>query len=134
MPFPDEMRDVEVVGYRPGWPREFDAVAADLRMHLTGVASGIDHVGSTAVPGLAAKDVLDLQVRIGNVDETVTERFCGLGFRLRAEVWNRQERRGDLIWPKLAFAAPPAERLVNVHVRQADVATTRAAFCCSATT
>jgi GrpB-like predicted nucleotidyltransferase (UPF0157 family) len=54
---------VDVVEYSPTWPELFAAVAADLSRALEGVPiQAIEHVGSTAVPGLAAKPVLDIDV------------------------------------------------------------------------
>ena len=52
---------VEIVPYRPEWPEEFAALAARLRSVL-GPEARIEHIGSTSVPGLAAKDVLDVQI------------------------------------------------------------------------
>jgi GrpB-like predicted nucleotidyltransferase (UPF0157 family) len=51
---------VVVVPYDPAWPATFDAVAADVRAALGDRARGVIHVGSTAVPGLAAKPVIDV--------------------------------------------------------------------------
>src|SRR6266699_4607244 len=45
--FADEPRRVVVMDYRPGWPEEFERLAATLRALLGRVAAGIDHVGST---------------------------------------------------------------------------------------
>ena len=55
-PFPDEpfSRRVEVVAYRQAWAGEGAQLAADLRELLPGAVS-VDHVGSTAVPGLPAQ-------------------------------------------------------------------------------
>jgi GrpB-like predicted nucleotidyltransferase (UPF0157 family) len=54
---------IEVVEYSPNWPIAFEAVAATLRDALVGVpVVSIEHVGSTAVPGLAAKPILDIDV------------------------------------------------------------------------
>ena len=54
---------IEVVPWTPLWAEHFDRVAADLRSALAGVEIvGIEHVGSTSVPGLAAKPVLDIDV------------------------------------------------------------------------
>src|SRR5438105_2058781 len=48
--------------YDPAWPERFRAYAAALRGELGARAARIDHIGSTSVPGLAAKDVIDVQV------------------------------------------------------------------------
>ncbi len=55
-------RTVAIVDYRGTWPAEFDRLAAGLRSAYGPAAQRIDHIGSTAVPGLAAKDVIDVQV------------------------------------------------------------------------
>lgn len=53
---------IEVVPYSPQWSRQFDHLAARLRRALAGVPAQIEHVGSTAVPGLAAKPIIDVDV------------------------------------------------------------------------
>jgi GrpB-like predicted nucleotidyltransferase (UPF0157 family) len=46
------------------WPERFNALAARARSALEGIVVQIEHVGSTAVPGLAAKPVIDLDVAV----------------------------------------------------------------------
>lgn len=54
---------IEVVPYDPAWPDRFEAIRRQLAEALTGVAVvSIEHVGSTSVPGLAAKPVIDIDV------------------------------------------------------------------------
>jgi len=55
---------ITIVPYDSRWPREFAAEAARIRDALGPLAVRIDHVGSTAVPGLAAKAVIDIQVSV----------------------------------------------------------------------
>jgi GrpB-like predicted nucleotidyltransferase (UPF0157 family) len=50
--------------YDPAWPGSFDAEAERIGGALGSAAVRIDHVGSTAVPGLAAKPVIDIQVSL----------------------------------------------------------------------
>jgi putative glutamine amidotransferase len=57
-------RSFFVTDYDPSWPHLFDEEAARLRETLGSVAVRIEHVGSTAVPGLAAKPVIDIQVSV----------------------------------------------------------------------
>jgi GrpB-like predicted nucleotidyltransferase (UPF0157 family) len=57
---------ITIVPYRPEWPEEFRAIAQRLRA-APGVLA-IHHIGSTAVPGLAAKDVIDLQVTVTGLE------------------------------------------------------------------
>jgi GrpB-like predicted nucleotidyltransferase (UPF0157 family) len=55
---------IKIIQYDPTWPALFQAEAASLREALGSLALRIDHVGSTAVPGLAAKPVIDIQVSV----------------------------------------------------------------------
>jgi GrpB-like predicted nucleotidyltransferase (UPF0157 family) len=53
--------DIELVTYDPTWPAQFAAEAAFLRVVLgPDLIAAIDHFGSTSVPGLAAKSIIDI--------------------------------------------------------------------------
>jgi GrpB-like predicted nucleotidyltransferase (UPF0157 family) len=64
---------VEIVPYDEGWPDRFAALARDIRAALGVVALDVEHVGSTAVPGLAAKDVIDIDLTVA--DPAAEERY-----------------------------------------------------------
>lgn len=51
---------VEIVAYDPAWARYFEAEEAAIRTALGTVARRIEHIGSTSVPGLAAKPIVDI--------------------------------------------------------------------------
>jgi GrpB-like predicted nucleotidyltransferase (UPF0157 family) len=51
---------IEIVEYDPIWPVEFEGAAACLRAAAPSLIVAVEHVGSTAVPGLAAKPIIDL--------------------------------------------------------------------------
>ncbi len=55
---------LQLVTYDPRWPREFEAERERIASSLGGLALRIDHHGSTAVPGLSAKPVIDIQVSV----------------------------------------------------------------------
>jgi GrpB-like predicted nucleotidyltransferase (UPF0157 family) len=55
---------LEIVAYDPRWPELFEAEAGLIRQALGPLAVRIDHHGSTAVPGLAAKAIIDIQVSV----------------------------------------------------------------------
>ena len=59
---------IKIVAYEPTWPAQFEAEAARLRATLAERALRIEHVGSTSVPGLAAKPVIDIQVSVATLD------------------------------------------------------------------
>jgi GrpB-like predicted nucleotidyltransferase (UPF0157 family) len=59
------------VPYNPVWPILFESEAAFLRSKLSGsLVSRIEHFGSTAIPGLAAKPVVDILVQVVSLEET----------------------------------------------------------------
>jgi len=62
-----DVRKIELVPYDPGWPAAFEAEAARIRGTLGLLALRIDHHGSTAVPGLGAKPIIDIQVSVAAV-------------------------------------------------------------------
>lgn len=75
---------VRVVSYDPDWPRRFEAAGEEIRPLLPD-GSRVEHVGSTAVPGLAAKDIVDIAVVVPRLDdlELVVERLEAVGYQAR---------------------------------------------------
>ncbi len=68
-PPPDE--PIRLVGYDPDWPRQFERERAALSGTIwPWIDGGIHHVGSTAVPGLEAKPIVDILVGIRDLDES----------------------------------------------------------------
>jgi GrpB-like predicted nucleotidyltransferase (UPF0157 family) len=53
---------MSIVAYDPRWPSEFERLATRIKTALGGLDARVEHVGSTAVPGLAAKPIIDLDV------------------------------------------------------------------------
>ena len=63
--------DVDVVPYDPRWPELFEEERAHLLSCLPlGIMRRIEHFGSTAVPGLCAKPVVDILVEVVSLEET----------------------------------------------------------------
>lgn len=67
----DIHEEVEVVAYDPAWPAEYQAEEARLRAALGHRALAIHHIGSTAVPGLDAKPIIDILVTVRRLEEAV---------------------------------------------------------------
>lgn len=116
-------RAVEIVEYQASWLAEFDVIAGDLRKTLGDKALQIDHIGSTAVPGLCAKDILDVQLTVRLLDDSVAQTLLQAGFTTHADPWRldhvppgRDGRVED--WRKLFFMQRPGARRSNIHVRQ----------------
>ena len=113
-----------VVPYRPGWPVRAGRLIASLAEELGPAAVRIQHIGSTAVPGMPAKDVIDLQVSVTAVEDAARsfDRPLGsLGFRrLPYERDHVPAGRPDdpAGWAKRLWARRGhADGDVNLHVR-----------------
>jgi len=118
MPFEDEVQTVQLMAWTAAWESEFETLAHQLRGALGDVAVAIQHVGSTAVPGLSAKDVIDVQVLVREQhDPRIGHAFESLGFRRRPEPWNQADSIGDVAFSKAVYAPPRGARAANVHVR-----------------
>jgi GrpB-like predicted nucleotidyltransferase (UPF0157 family) len=112
---------VAIVPYNPLWTTEFKELAAALRTGLGDLALRIDHIGSTAVPGLDAKDVIDIQITIAALDERVVEAMTLMGYQLPDGEWRDHCPPGGpqdpAEWSKLYFNPPGGQRRTNTHVR-----------------
>ncbi len=114
---------ISIVEPDPRWPGEFDKIASRLHEDAgTGVVR-IDHIGSTSVPGLPSKDVIDVQITVAN-DESIEV----VATRLAARSWRRQAGfirdhhvpglpTAPAEWRKALVVEPEGERRANVHIR-----------------
>lgn len=112
---------IKIVPYRPGWRDEFLALGGVLRQRLRALALRIDHIGSTAVPGLAAKDIIDIQITVQDLHPTGEQALDQAGYgRIQSvtqdDVPPGSDRRPD-DWIKWLFKSAANRRPVNVHVR-----------------
>lgn len=110
-----------VVPPDPDWPRRFAALADAIRSALGDRARRIDHIGSTAVPGLAAKDVIDIQVTVADLAVEVGAPLTALGYReLPAITRDHLPPGGDpepSAWAKRIFVLGEDPRRANLHLR-----------------
>ena len=82
---------VQLVPYTPAWATLFQAERARLQGALGADALDIQHIGSTAVPGLAAKPILDLGIAVAAeaVVATLVPRLAALGYTYHGYRWGR---------------------------------------------
>jgi GrpB-like predicted nucleotidyltransferase (UPF0157 family) len=101
-------RAITVVPYDAGWPAAYAAVEAQVRAALGAAVLALDHVGSTSVPGLAAKPVIDVDLTVASsADEPAylpALEAAGFVLRIREPAWEEHRLLTD---PDLT---------VNLHV------------------
>lgn len=98
---------VEIVPYDPTWPESYSNIEAELRSLLYGMVQSIDHVGSTAVPSLAAKPYIDIDVVLTDVAHIGRSRILleTSGYE------SRGSRYGDGIWAFMIREPFPGQRV-----------------------
>ena len=115
-------RRVTIVEPRASWPTEFEAIARSIREALGPLALRVDHIGSTSVPGLPAKDVIDVQVTVAALERDRLAPALARADFVDQSIGNDHRPPGaagpDDDWRKLFFQAGSG-RPVNVHVRVA---------------
>jgi GrpB-like predicted nucleotidyltransferase (UPF0157 family) len=116
-----EKYSVEIVPYNSSWPSRFREIALILRAGLGGLALRIDHIGSTAVPELAAKDVIDVQITVAALDQKVLSAMLAIGYTRPDGIWRDHCPAGSASpeneWEKWFFNPPPGRPRTNTHVR-----------------
>jgi GrpB-like predicted nucleotidyltransferase (UPF0157 family) len=107
------MRDpIIITPYDPAWPQRFEELAARAVAALSPVAARIEHVGSTSVPGLSAKSVIDLDVVVQPADVTqAMKRLVTIGYV--------HEGDGGLLGRE-AFRWPPGEPRHHLYLCTPD--------------
>ncbi|PZS25608.1 MAG: dephospho-CoA kinase [Pseudonocardiales bacterium] len=110
-----------VVAPDPSWPQQAQRVTARIAAVAGRRAQRIDHIGSTAVPGLDAKDVLDVQVVVADLEvaKRLAEGLSAVGLVKLAGRWRDNAMDGTTADKAYATNADPA-RPVNCHIRPAD--------------
>ena len=125
----------EIVEYRAGWTQEFQDLGSRLRDALETVALRIDHIGSTAVPGLAAKDVLDLQITVNDLENArLRSSLEGLGLKWWEDLRHDHCPPGNLLnlkqLEKRYAQARAPHRVARLHIRVKGRFNTRYALLC----
>ena len=106
-----EKREIKIADYDPDWPKKFETHAKIITDALGGFALRVEHIGSTSVPGLAAKPVIDILVVVSDsTDESAylpQLEAAGYVLRVREPDWNEHRM----------FRTP--EHDVHIHIYSA---------------
>ncbi len=115
----------------PEWAAQAQRILARLRTTCGHHASRIDHIGSTAIPGMDAKDVIDVQVSVASLDvaDELADALLAAGYvrtTVTQDIGKRDGRstvpefdhtEGDELWRKRLYCSADPGRPTNVHVR-----------------
>lgn len=105
--------DVRIVDYDPNWPARFAEEAARIRRLVGKPSVEIEHHGSTAVPGLAAKPVIDILVAVPSIE--VAERYAVV---LVANGYEQVDLHYRTLWPEriVLIRRDHGTRACHVHL------------------
>ena len=96
--------------YNPAWPTEFEVIRLSLLEILGPLALRIDHIGSTSVPGLGAKDVIDIQITVEALAPEVRHRLIEADYEYWAAITQDHVPLGEdddpKLWAKFLFNQP----------------------------
>ena len=117
------MNQVAIADYRPSWPSDFNDIATVLRGTFGDTALLIHHIGSTAVSGLGAKDIIDIQITVADIDDPAIEAAAVRAGAKLTGITDDHPPPGSNLDPselkKQFFELLPPHRRANIHVRQA---------------
>ena len=104
-------RPYRISEYDPNWPAQFEEIRDSLLPVFTDDLIKVEHIGSTSVPGLSAKPVIDILVTLSKKDSfaVITEKMRGLGYELEKDYI---ESNSITFWK----TNTEGEKVENVHV------------------
>ena len=109
-----------LVPYDPSWPPQAERIIKRIQTACGAKALRVDHVGSTAVPGMDGKDVIDIQVTVASLDvaDEIAEVLANVGYPRVDRITADTPHSGDAsLWRKKFHCAADPGRPANIHVR-----------------
>ncbi|MEC3974147.1 dephospho-CoA kinase [Amycolatopsis sp. H20-H5] len=127
---PRPPRSPKVAPYDATWPAQAERLLTRIRLAVGERAVRADHIGSTAVPGLAAKNIIDLQVTVPELAdaEALADTLTAAGFPAAGGEWVDDPQDGGEPWPKRVHIGGDPGRAVNLHVRSLETPAWRLAL------
>ncbi|WP_433796301.1 GrpB family protein [Actinoplanes sp. CA-252034] len=108
---------IEIVPYDSGWPAAFDRQRARVEAVLKPwIAGPVEHIGSTSIPGMSAKPIIDMAARTPDYQHTVglAEAMAGIGWVHAPEPGDEQARKWSFCFPDIA------RRTHHLHIFEVD--------------
>jgi len=100
-----------IVPYDPQWPILFSDLGNSIRNALGDIAVRIDHIGSTSIPNLSAKPIIDVQISIRSFEENdkIEKALNKIGF---------YHKINDTDKSQLYYREMPGSRRTHIHIRR----------------
>jgi dephospho-CoA kinase len=116
-----------LVPYDESWPAQAHRLCARVALAAGSHGLGVEHIGSTAIPGIRAKDVIDLQLAVSSLDDadTIRPALEDAGFPPFPGVWADNPKPADpdpVHWQNRLHGSADPARVVHLHVREANSA------------
>jgi dephospho-CoA kinase len=111
---------LELARYNPAWPDDARRIVARIQTACGEKALRVDHVGSTAVEGMDAKDVIDIQITVASLDaaDELAETLANVGYPRIDRITSDTPHEGDpALWRKRIHGAADPGRPARVHLR-----------------
>lgn len=111
---------IQIVPYSSTWPEEFAQIGRKIREAVGAHALAIHHIGSTSVPSLAAKDTIDIQITVKDLELPIRPLLEGIGFQMLPHITKDHCPPGmkvsDADLEKRFFKR--IDRAMNLHIRK----------------
>lgn len=110
----------QLVPYDPTWPEQARRIVERLKTACGHRALRVDHIGSTAVPGMDAKDVIDVQVTVKSLEDAddLADTLTNTGYpriqRITSDVAHGED---PSLWRKRIHASADPGRPAHIHIR-----------------
>jgi dephospho-CoA kinase len=112
--------ELELVPYEPAWRDDAQRIIKRIQIACNERALRVDHVGSTAVEGMDAKDVIDIQVTVASLDiaDEIAGALADVGYPRIEHITSDRSHEGDpSLWQKRIHGAADPGRTARVHLR-----------------
>jgi dephospho-CoA kinase len=110
----------ELVPYDPAWRAAAQRIISRIQMACGAKASRVDHIGSTAVEGMDANDVIDIQITVASLDvaDEIADALANVGFPRIENITSDMPHSDDpALWRKRIHGAADPGRLARIHLR-----------------
>jgi dephospho-CoA kinase len=111
---------LELVPYDPAWADDARRIINRIQMACGERALRVDHIGSTAVPGMDAKDVIDIQITVKSLDvaDQLNDALAHVGYPRMEQITSDMPHSSDPeLWQKRIHGAADPGRSARVHIR-----------------